>query len=62
MVQQQQEATLLTAKKYILNTLTLTTLSKGYLKQAVWGPDKLLRFILCGRNQAFDRPLESSGT
>lgn len=50
MVQQQQEATLLTAKKYILNTLTLTTLSKGYLKQAVWGPYKLLRFILCGRN------------
>ena len=62
MVQQQQEATLLTAKKYILNTLTLTTLSKGYLKQAVWGPYKLLRFILCGRNQAFDRPLESCGT
>ena len=48
-------------KKYI-NTLTLTTLSKGYLKQAVWGPYKLLRFILCGRNQAFDRPLESCGT
>lgn len=48
-------------KKYI-NTLTLTTLTKGYLKQAVWGPYKLLRFILCGRNQAFDRPLESCGT
>ena len=48
-------------KKYI-NTLTLTTLSKRYLKQAVWGPYKLLHFILCCRNQAFDRSLESCVT